>query len=146
MLPFRQVARVIVIDSTGFVLLCRYTETRAGQRHSFWVPPGGALEPGEDHPTAALRELREETGLEAHLGRPLWERRFTLQMRHGPVDQIERYFLARLPAEKPPVLNMSEEEILELRWWSIGELQATGERIYPDGLAEELTRLVGEKL
>ncbi len=129
MLPIRQVARVIVIDSTGFVLLCRYSETKEGQGISYWVPPGGALEPGEDHPTAALRELREETGLEAHLGRSLWERRFTLQMQCGPVNQVERYFLARLPVGKPPVLNTSEEEILELRWWSIDELRTTGERI-----------------
>ncbi len=109
MLPFRQVARVIVIDSTGFILLRRYSETRGCQGISFWVPPGGALEPGENHPTVALRELREGTSLEAHLERPLWERRFTLQMQCGPVDQVERYFPARLPLEKPPVLNSSEE-------------------------------------
>ena len=119
MLPVRRVARVIIIDTANCVLLCRYSEAGAAGLSTFWVPPGGALEPGEDHQQAALRELREETGLVEPLGRVLWERRFTLQLQGAPVDQRERHFLVQLSSERPPVRNASPEDIQELRWWSL---------------------------
>ncbi|MBI5650015.1 MAG: NUDIX domain-containing protein [Chloroflexi bacterium] len=34
---------------------------------TYWGFPKGLIEPGEDEPTAALREIREETGLEVDL-------------------------------------------------------------------------------
>ena len=96
------------------------------------------MEFGEDHQAAAMRELREETGLAASVGAELWERRFVLQLKDGPVDQIERYFLLRLTLKQPFVGNTSTEDIRELRWWQLRELQAATDRIYPDGLVELL--------
>lgn len=141
-LPIRNVARVIVIDASGAVLLCRYSE--AGR--AYWVPPGGALEPGESHEAAALRELREETGLAASLEAELWERRFVLHLKDGPVDQVERYFLVRLALEQPDVSNTSTEDICELRWWTLHELQSGEDRIYPDGLVEQIPGLLSGSL
>jgi len=39
------------------------------ERMGSWVLPGGAVEPGESVAQAALREVREETGLDVHLER-----------------------------------------------------------------------------
>jgi len=132
----------MIVDGADSILLCRYSETIDDLVVCYWVPPGGALEAGEDHRTAALRETREETGLVVQLGYQFCERRFILHMQDGPVDQIERYFLARLSSVQPEVASSTGEDIQELRWWSFDDLRSTTERIYPEGLVEQLPSLM----
>lgn len=141
MLPIREVARVIVLDAAGAVLLVRYDEGDS----SWWVPPGGALEAGESHRDAAAREMAEETCLLTEIGHELWERRFDLVMSQETVDQIERYFLVRVNTESPYVRNSSSEAIVEHKWWGLDELKRSKEMIYPENLVEELERLVARQ-
>ena len=56
------VARVIVLDREGRVLVLRRSKT-APTRALAWDLPGGLLEPGEDPATGAIRELEEEAGI-----------------------------------------------------------------------------------
>jgi len=100
------------------------------------------LEPGESHRAAAARELLEETGLTAVIGPELWERRFDLTLVQGPVHQVERYYLVRLDEIAPPVLNSSTEAIREHRWWSLTDLEATREVIYPEDFASSLATIL----
>jgi 8-oxo-dGTP diphosphatase len=59
--PERRVgAAAVVVNDRGDVLLVRHTYGKLN-----WELPGGASEPGESIIETALRELREETGLEA---------------------------------------------------------------------------------
>ena len=54
---------VVCFRGEEVLLIRRGTPPRAGE----WSLPGGRIEPGEPAQTAALRELREETGVETDL-------------------------------------------------------------------------------
>ncbi|MEW2163878.1 NUDIX domain-containing protein [Streptomyces sp. NPDC007084] len=54
-------ASVVVVDEAGRVLLQRRTD------NDRWALPGGRMELGESLPDCAVRETREETGLDVEL-------------------------------------------------------------------------------
>lgn len=51
---------VIIVDSAGQVLVGK----QEGSHTPYWSIPGGFLEPGESFEAAAIREVKEETGLD----------------------------------------------------------------------------------
>jgi len=56
-------ARVVLWDADGRMLLIRRSK-KCRSFSGFWEWPGGAVDPGENYADAAVREAREETGLE----------------------------------------------------------------------------------
>ncbi|MEO1488300.1 MAG: RNA pyrophosphohydrolase [Pseudomonadota bacterium] len=61
-LPYRPCAGFMLANSEGRVFVGQRIDSRA---HGTWQMPQGGIDPGEDHQTAALRELSEETGIAA---------------------------------------------------------------------------------
>ena len=124
------------------MLLLRYDEYRTNKPAVFWATPGGELEAGEAPRDAAVRELGEETGLSAEVGRSLWRKAFTFELPQGLVNQQEEYFLVLSPERAPFVHNSSAEPIREHRWWSLAELESTRDVIYPTSLVSDLQALL----
>ncbi|MGD9618640.1 MAG: NUDIX domain-containing protein [Mycolicibacterium sp.] len=77
-------------------------------RYDDWSLPKGKVDPGETEPVTAVREIEEETGFRAHLGRRL----LTVSY---PVDQAVktvRYWAARCVSGNFKV----NDEVDDLRW------------------------------
>lgn len=137
----RQAVRVIMIDDHQRVLL--FQDTDPGfPGVSWWVTPGGGIDPGETETEAAVRELVEETGYQSRaedLIGPLAVRRAV----HGYSDQIlvqdETFYALRVRSFEIDISGHTEDEQLTIaghRWWPADDLTDPDGWLWPAELAE----------
>ena len=107
----------VVFDPAGRVLLVRRAHPpRAGE----WSLPGGHVDDGETGPEAAVREVREETGLEVRVGAYLE----TVRIEHeGYAYAIEEFLC--LP-DSPPHSARAGDDASDVRWAALTELEGLG--------------------
>src|SRR4051795_79186 len=90
----RRAAKVIVVDRAGEILLFRGGDPERPEDGTWWFPPGGGVEEDESDEQAALRELREETGLTLDsVGAEVARRRVRFDFEGLSYDSDEVYFL-----------------------------------------------------
>jgi ADP-ribose pyrophosphatase YjhB (NUDIX family) len=141
----REAVRALVLDPDGRALLVRFVNPDSGEQ--FWTTPGGGIDPGESLEDAIRRELREETGLEdPELGPVIWTRREVFPWAGRTLDQREQVVLVRAPAFEPkPSLGaerLAAEDVHEVRWWTLDEVEGSSETFYPTRLAHFLRGLL----
>jgi 8-oxo-dGTP pyrophosphatase MutT (NUDIX family) len=94
-----------------------------GKPEGTWALPKGNLDPGEAPVETALREVREETGVEGRLVEKLGDVKYTYTRRGGPrVFKIVSFYLLRAGRGR---LGMIDEamriEVAEARWLPLDE-------------------------
>jgi 8-oxo-dGTP diphosphatase len=89
-----RLAAAVTVDDDR-VLLVRRSETERFLP-SVWGVPCGKVDPGETTGQAALRELREETGLAGSIIRYLGESVFFSVLRGRPTRNVQSNYLVRI--------------------------------------------------
>jgi G:T/U-mismatch repair DNA glycosylase/ADP-ribose pyrophosphatase YjhB (NUDIX family) len=136
----RPAARALVIDAADRVLLVQFRDL-TGQ--TWWANPGGGIDEGENVEDALRRELAEEIGLtDFDLGPEVWTREHTFAWAGRIIRQRERVRLVRVTELEPrPSIDLTEEHVAEIRWWTLDELEATTDELAPRRLPELVREL-----
>jgi 8-oxo-dGTP pyrophosphatase MutT (NUDIX family) len=143
----RSAARVLLVDAAGRLLLLRWMHATAPERGSWWITPGGGLDPDEDATDGAARELFEETGLRltaADLIGPVFERDTDTEIDGTRYLQHEVFYVGRVDAHEVDTCGFTDLEVASItdhRWWTQAELEATDERLSPRELPSLLRDL-----
>ena len=121
-----------VTDGAGKVLLVqeRRGPAAAASRPDFWKLPTGLVEQGEDIPSAAVREVEEETGVRT-------EFHSILGIRHGhnvAFGKSDMFFLVSLKLKDgndAGAIKMCEQELADAQWRSIEDMAQHNAHIMP---------------
>lgn len=111
MAPGLVLASGSVVIRRGHVLLVHRP------RYDDWSFPKGKVDPGEHLTTCAVREVREETGLDAQLSLPLAEQTYPVGRKRKRVS----YWLGRVLGEVEVEGHTAEGEIDRVAWIPLAE-------------------------
>lgn len=147
----RRSARVLLVDGRDRLLLLRtLLERGEPERGHVWMTPGGGVKRNESLEQAAARELLEEVGLvvnAAELGLPVAQASGYAEFAWASGMFRDDFFFHRVDSHEVHSTGLEDyEQELEAghHWWSMAELTASTETIYPWGLTPLLARLISD--
>jgi 8-oxo-dGTP diphosphatase len=91
----------------------------ASGRHKVFLLPGGGAEKWESRKRAAIRELREETGLKAHYWKYLFtyhEPKYTLEGKKRKIVNLHKVFLLKAHGHMRP----NYHDVSHIAFWRPG--------------------------
>ena len=129
--------RVIIFDDKQRILLVKQSH----EGRDIWMVPGGGIEDGESAAQAAVREVREETGLDIEVLRMIWH----VEEVSERGQRFVNFFTARitggtLELGADPEFDEDHQVLREVRFMTRDEVQNI-ENIYPEYLRNELWEL-----
>jgi len=123
-------------DGVGIVVLNKSNKIFVGKRidnpKNFWQMPQGGIDPGEEYLSAALRELKEETGIKSvdlikeidelltyelpqNLLGIIWKGKYR--------GQKQKWFIMRFNGNDKEInLNTHKPEFMDWKWIDISEI------------------------
>ena len=124
------------------MLLIKGCDPARPEAGTWWLTPGGGIEADESPEDAIVREVLEETGLHVEpdrLGAIVATRVAEFEFDNLSYRQAECFFAVAVDAFVPHERgwdDIEQQALLEHRWWTLAELHATAERLYPSELAK----------
>lgn len=151
----RTCARVLPVNPAGEVLLLHGWDP-AVPDEPYWFSIGGAIDPGESLVAAAVREMREETGIVIHphqLSEPIAREDAEFDWGMWRLVQDQTYFALALGLDHTAISfdglePLERTSIDAAAWWTPDALEADGsaanERL-PDLMREAVRALGGTR-
>ncbi len=155
-IPIRNSIRILLINDHQELLLMGANDPKITSKHGsyqgrFWFPIGGEIEKGESLMEAAVRELKEETGLDQEavkFGPVVWFGEFEMIL-SGKLTRLKQQFLVAHTNQKSTTLeNLTAEEkqnIEKLQWFSLEAICQSKEVIFPVVLKDHLPDILEGK-
>lgn len=128
--PLRPAIVAAIVTSKEGVLVERRHDGRP-----LWTFPAGEAEPGESAADTAIRETKEECGLQIVISHVIGER-------HHPKTGRYMIYLAARPYQGTAVHNGDEAELAEVRWVQFAEAEGLLTGMY-EPVREHLARTIG---
>jgi 8-oxo-dGTP diphosphatase len=111
-------AALVVVEQDGKILLIQ--EAKAACR-GLWFLPGGRATPGESIPETAVREVREESGLEVALTGLLYVDHLLPRAPEGDAGRLRFVFVSRPIGGR--LRSAADEHSLRAGWFSPAEME-----------------------
>lgn len=109
----------VVVDDEGRTVVIIPTR-RAASGAKVTALPKGHIDPGEDAETAALREVREEAGIEAEIIEKLGDVRYWYQRGGRSIPKQVSFFMMRYLGGSP---DDHDDEVEVARWVPLEEAE-----------------------
>ena len=128
------------------ILLIRHRENESGR--SYWILPGGGIEPGESEEDCVRREMREETNLSVRIIRLLlnepdptrstyrWRKTYLCTPNAGEAS----------PGVEPEPDAANWYSIVEVKWFDLCDESGWDNELTTDSLTYDQVQMVRKKL
>ncbi|MFQ9892272.1 MAG: NUDIX domain-containing protein [Emergencia sp.] len=134
--------RVILQNEEGKVLMVRQHH----ENRDIWMVPGGGIEAGENSIEAAVREVKEETGLDIEVTGVAWHIEEVSEKRG---QRFVNYMIGQiiggeLALGSDPEFSDGDQVLREVRFMSREEIDSQ-ENVYPKFFNEEIWDILKEE-
>lgn len=132
--------RVVILDNQNRMLMVKQEH----EDRDIWMVPGGGIEEGENSVDAAVREIKEETGLDIEVGKLIWH----VEEVSERGQRFVNFFMGRIIGGQmalglDPEFDADSQVLREVKFMSRQEIEEIPV-LYPEYLKDEFWRYLNE--